>query len=185
MVYECLTDIEEEFSMKFRNVLGVTCFSEKENDFLMWSHYANGHRGICLKFEWKKDPIFFKGFKVHYSNELPIVGHFMTNQFLQGAREVALSKLKPWKYESEIREIITAENENQRLKKFAPNSLVGISFGDNISDIDKDLIKNIIYQHGGYKNLTYSQAEFNRETSQVDIKPVSLESKHAPEVNFN
>lgn len=37
-----------------RNVLGnsaVACFSEVNDDFLMWSHYASGHSGVCLEFE--------------------------------------------------------------------------------------------------------------------------------------
>lgn len=37
-----------------RNVLGnsaVACFSEINDDFLMWSHYASGHSGVCLEFE--------------------------------------------------------------------------------------------------------------------------------------
>lgn len=166
-----LTDFEKEFSLKFRNILGVTCFSQIENNFLMWSHYANGHRGICLKFEWQKDSNFFKGCKVSYTNDLPIVGHPMSNKFVRYAKKVALTKLKPWNYEEEVREIITTENE--RLKKFNPLSLAGIIFGEKISDDDKTLIKSIINQHGRYKNLTYSQAEFNRETSVIDIKPVS------------
>ena len=92
-----------------------------------------------------------------------------------------LTKLKPWKREAEIREIIA--DPINRLKKFAPHSLVGIIFGEKISDSDEILIKNIINQHGKYKNLTFSQAEFNRETSQVDIKPITLESKHSLEFN--
>lgn len=28
----------------------VTCFSETNNNFLMWSHYASKHSGICLEF---------------------------------------------------------------------------------------------------------------------------------------
>lgn len=36
------------------NVLGnsaVACFSEVNDDFLMWSHYAGAHSGVCLEFE--------------------------------------------------------------------------------------------------------------------------------------
>lgn len=37
-----------------RAVIGnsaVACFSETNADFLMWSHYASGHSGVCLEFE--------------------------------------------------------------------------------------------------------------------------------------
>ncbi len=182
---KCLDNEESTFSKGFKNSVGISCFTEKENDFLMWSHYANGHRGICLKFDWKRDPSFFQGFKVNYSNEIPTVGHFMNKEFdSEAARATILTKLEPWAYEAEIRAIITDPKSDDRLKKFAPNSLVEIIFGEKISNDDKTLIKNIINQHGKYKNLKFSQAEFNRETSQVDIKPVALESKYALDVNL-
>lgn len=30
------------------NTLGIYCLSEKRDDILMWSHYADSHRGVCL-----------------------------------------------------------------------------------------------------------------------------------------
>ena len=29
----------------------VACFSESNSNFLMWSHYAGGHKGVCLEFD--------------------------------------------------------------------------------------------------------------------------------------
>lgn len=174
---------ESDFSKIIKDIVGICCFTEKENDFLMWSHYANGHRGICLKFEWKKDSTFFEGLKVQYDDKLPIVGHFLNKEFnKEEAAMTILTKLKPWEREAEIREIVI--DPTNRLKKFAPHSLAGVTFGESVSNDNIILIKNIIKQHGGYKNLTYSQAKFNRETSLVDIKPVTLESKQALEVNL-
>jgi len=36
---------------QFLNNSAAVCFSERPDDFLMWSHYAGGHAGICLEFE--------------------------------------------------------------------------------------------------------------------------------------
>lgn len=33
----------------------VACFSEIKDNFLMWSHYASRHRGICLEFDLQKE----------------------------------------------------------------------------------------------------------------------------------
>lgn len=33
----------------------VCCFSGKDDNILMWSHYADSHQGICLRFRSKKD----------------------------------------------------------------------------------------------------------------------------------
>ena len=41
---------------QFLSNSSVACFSESGIDFLMWSHYASGHTGICLEFEVDIDP---------------------------------------------------------------------------------------------------------------------------------
>lgn len=40
---------------QFLNNSSVACFSENSTNFLMWSHYASGHTGICLEFEVNND----------------------------------------------------------------------------------------------------------------------------------
>jgi hypothetical protein len=42
---------------KFLNNSSISCFSEANDDFLMWSHYASSHSGICLEFEVTKDAL--------------------------------------------------------------------------------------------------------------------------------
>ncbi len=36
----------------------ITCFSETCTDFLMWSHYASKHQGVCLEFTLNKEGEF-------------------------------------------------------------------------------------------------------------------------------
>jgi len=47
--------LDENFS-QFLSNSSVACFSRCCSDFLMWSHYASGHKGICLEFEVDIDP---------------------------------------------------------------------------------------------------------------------------------
>lgn len=48
-----------EFIKKFKeNLYGeyyLACFSEKNDNQLMWSHYADSHKGICLVYEFESD----------------------------------------------------------------------------------------------------------------------------------
>lgn len=56
------------------NTHGICCFSEKSSDILMWSHYADCHKGICLEFDVKKDSIFFNYAKnVIYQDTYPLL----------------------------------------------------------------------------------------------------------------
>jgi len=43
---------------KFLQNSYVTCFSEKKDNFLMWSHYASKHMGICLEFTLNESSFF-------------------------------------------------------------------------------------------------------------------------------
>ena len=53
---------------------GVYSLTEDEDNLLMWSHYANYHKGYCLKFSTNNtNDIFSKSEKVIYQKTYPIV----------------------------------------------------------------------------------------------------------------
>ena len=81
---------------------GLLCFTESWEEQLLWSHYANGHKGIALGFEILKDEII----KVTYSSdekrrEIELTDNSDENEtnFLQ----LANIKYKLWAYEKEYR----------------------------------------------------------------------------------
>src|SRR4030043_288985 len=39
-----------EFRRWLRKDTGMICFSTRNDDILMWSHYAGSHNGICIEF---------------------------------------------------------------------------------------------------------------------------------------
>lgn len=49
----------------------ISCFSERCDSLLMWSHYANGHSGYCVKYKYDDICKYFNYnlFPVIYSNE--------------------------------------------------------------------------------------------------------------------
>ncbi|MBN8697159.1 MAG: DUF2971 domain-containing protein [Bacteroidetes bacterium] len=48
----------KRLTKKFLENSHATCFSESNNDFLMWSHYASKHSGICLEFTLENNGLF-------------------------------------------------------------------------------------------------------------------------------
>lgn len=50
-------------SMKedYEEKIGVCCFSLDPKSILMWSHYSDNHKGVCLKFDRLKDMECFRG----------------------------------------------------------------------------------------------------------------------------
>lgn len=61
----------EDFSCKFLRNSYVCCFSETNDNFLMWSHYANKHSGVCMEFTIKDNafPFELTGYRNRNNNK--------------------------------------------------------------------------------------------------------------------
>jgi len=96
------------------NETGVSCFSEVHDSLLMWSHYAAGMKGFCVKYRVKQESVNNTGTRflfapVQYSSMMPSV-HMML--LLKSGhpeiRQTALfnllfTKSVEWMYEREWR----------------------------------------------------------------------------------
>lgn len=161
--------LEDSFNEGLLEKIGVTCFSEKPDNFLMWSHYGNSHQGICLKFDWNVHPDFFQGKKIRYTKELPDINYFSTKGFHNSIGKIVTSKLDYWKYENEIRSIIQIGKSGKRNLCFNPKSLVGIIFGNKISKENIEIIMRIIKLHDEYSNIQFYKSELTREKRIIKI----------------
>lgn len=130
----------------------VSCFTTTNNNELMWAHYSNSHKGVCIEYEFNEKEIE----KVSYSEEYPIFSETWINGMLNiniGNRETFndsfhlnylqefkekfyLVKSKAWKYEEEYR-IIQAKS----IKKIEKFQIKSICFGLKTSEED---IKTVI-----------------------------------------
>jgi hypothetical protein len=91
---------------------GMLCFSEDWRDPVIWAHYSDKHRGLCLGFELRDE----RCQKVSYvRNRLP----FPPIPKLNDAQTLLFTKYKNWEYEQEIR--VWAElNDKEDGHYFAP-----------------------------------------------------------------
>src|SRR5437764_2784903 len=55
-----------------REQRGIACFSATVTDIMMWSHYADGHRGFCLEFDTAVPP-FSRALEVVYFEKPPTI----------------------------------------------------------------------------------------------------------------
>jgi hypothetical protein len=133
---EWVTELDE-----FHSSLKVTCFTEDGNNSLMWSHYANNHNGVCLKFDLSKDSNLQNNvLPVEYKDELVKVKQ------LADFSKSLLTKLKTWEVEKEWR--ILSEKKKFSFKQEA---LVEIVFGLRVPDSTINWFKyfreNVYYMH--------------------------------------
>jgi hypothetical protein len=128
---------------RIRKNSGVISFAAKPYSILMWSHYADHHRGICFQFLRAKDfPTFGHAVHVSYNEALPVVNYIL--DFYDGIIPLLLSKHAGWSYEEELR--ITAIDQADRYIQFRPDALSGIIFGCRVDPNGQELVLDLLRQ---------------------------------------
>lgn len=109
--------------------VGVMCLSEVHDDILMWAHYANSHRGVCLVFN-PAEPFFATAQPVHYREERPHVNPLVHShdQMLDAAM---FTKSNHWSYEREWR--ILQYKKGAGIYTVPAHALVQVVLGAEIS----------------------------------------------------
>lgn len=166
------------------------CLSERNDDILMWSHYADNHRGVCLSFKAKYGKIPDYGYEgygliidneripinsIEYRNYMPNDINFIDkNNKENRLLEFLLTKGLCWEQEIENRMFSFSEPETNGIKicKFEKKELEGIIFGLNV-ERDKALdVYNVIKEY--YKDIPikfYKALKVKKEYK-IKIKPI-------------
>ncbi|MBY2983636.1 DUF2971 domain-containing protein [Rhizobium leguminosarum] len=94
--------------------VGIICFSDRWNDPLMWSHYADRHRGICLGFDVSDAA---NPRRIRYRTDLPdptTLGYASLEEMTeQQWSEMGFVKSRDWVYEREHRLVIDLKKADQ------------------------------------------------------------------------
>jgi hypothetical protein len=125
----------------------VFCLSERFDHMLLYSHYADRHRGFCIEFDPSKDPGISDAKAVAYSNTYPEVSIEFVDAIelprLTPAQQHALffTKSRAWEYEKEWR---VFRNQPAGTQEINPDAITGIIFGCRISTADEALIRRVL-----------------------------------------
>jgi len=134
-----LSRIEVEIHKHYTR--GVACFSSSYASPVLWSHYGDQHKGICIGYSTNRNPIRIMN-TVIYGDSRSINMSTLIDAFLHDDkkaqsdldRDVLLRKAKEWKYEKELRLIDQQGNQD------SPLLLTEIIFGLCCSDVVKHTI---------------------------------------------
>ena len=121
----------------------VLCFSEPRENILLWSHYAESHRGICLEFSTEKwSALIHNALPVRYSHQRPSEDftHEAWDQ-MKFVSNIALIKDSCWRYEKERRFI---REPGSGLVDFPPEALTGVIFGCEFPDQKYDAVMDLV-----------------------------------------
>ncbi len=147
--------------------LGICCFTKGKENILLWSHYADSHRGVCLGFDYNlMEKIFPQFDEVNYNDE-PF--YFDIKNPLDSVSRTALRKSSDWKYEDEIRFFM----ERSKNTDFYKEALLEVNFGSRCSKRDmmniQYLISKLNYPHCSFYKSSINQSKYIVEFEKNDI----------------
>lgn len=147
----------------FLKTKGVACFSESNDDLLMWSHYGGHYKGFCLEFATTSEP-FQKIHKVRYLPTLPRlnIASILLDKDFHIVRELFCTKSQAWSYEKEWRAI---HHVAGTLFGYKPEALTGIYFGP---DIDRQSLEIVCLILAG-QNATVRLWRGSRSTTEFRV----------------
>lgn len=124
---------------KIRSDHAMLCLGTTNDNYLMWSHYADRHRGICMEFdlenhrEWRR-----RTRRVHYSRDLPEFNWFDTSDEAKWIATL-LTKHECWAYENEWRVIDLASG--QGLRKLESGMVKSVTLGAETAPDREKLVR--------------------------------------------
>lgn len=143
---------------------------------LMWAHYADAHKGICIKYHFPnsisipgaEDPNRFCYFKdVRYSDQ--DISKYSTQDTID-LNSAFFLKGEQWEYENELRFLYFDINGKEGYDTIKiKNCIEAIYFGLNCSEEDKNTIINILHDR------VHKKVNLNNEISEFPIKFFKME----------
>ncbi|MBN8688544.1 MAG: DUF2971 domain-containing protein [Chitinophagales bacterium] len=156
------------FKNNINTRFGILSLSQKRDDILMWSHYADSHRGYCVGLDKVLLYERCQGVlgRVNYSDEFPEIGLFDENPF--SLTILTTTKSTKWEYEDEYR-IVRIDGAKQVIN--LPNeAILEIILGCNMPEADKVEIHSIAKKK--FPHARVYESQINLHSFKLDLLPI-------------
>ncbi|MFA4893941.1 DUF2971 domain-containing protein [Brevundimonas sp.] len=152
--------------------LAVCCLSAVNDQVLMWSHYADSHAGICLRFRTRplSGDIPDLAYRVSYSADRPVVNRATATEDYAALFDAMLVKADFWEYEQEHRLFRREVLGGAGLESFSPDRLDGIIFGVRCGPDEQALVRTWVEERG--LEVEFLKAVPDARQFRVSVQPV-------------
>ena len=165
---------EIQFELLSRYGKGICCFSEHYNNALLWSHYGEQHRGLCIGYSIDRRPIPELK-KVACGGDRTVKTSLLARAFLNKHSEaieeldasVLLRKAPDWTYAKEWRLIGSIGLQDSPLK------LTEVTFGLRCEPAVRHTVMNALT--GRRNSIDFYEMLNVRNTYNLERVPVNLE----------
>lgn len=197
---EAFIDSQTKRLIGFQESALVSCFCTRYDSILMWGHYAERDRGVCIEYEHPTDGNFYN---VKYQKKrIPydlyritrrVLGYLFTNDdvdesddlLVKSIIEPFLTKSFEWKYEDEIRCVFSRRSKNSNIYFIEkpsrpegvqylyrmPSKITRIFLGCKISSEREQNIINVAKEH----NIPVIKMRPNNDIYRLD--PIDINNK--------
>lgn len=166
---EILKYARDYFFTEHRNEVGAACFTEDARNELLWAHYTDNHKGMCLEFDSTKDP-FNQSMQVKYVEEVPIITYHdlagTPDMISKAITKPFLTKPNIWSYEKEWR-ILTEANS---FIPYDDESILSITFGFFCPMETKQTVMN----RTAHLSITYYEIVRAKDSYRIERAPIEL-----------
>jgi hypothetical protein len=158
----------ETLAKKYLSQIGTICFTDTPTNDIMWSHYADEHRGLVVEYDPNhsvfRHPQLHRPLgrltRVRYTDELPIL-MFRNFPFREGVSHPLeyffLTKRRRWAHEREWRMLLPlvkadtsiplGDDDQLLLKKFPPEAIRSVILGARCSDQTRAAVLKAVEDH--------------------------------------
>lgn len=125
--------------------IGVFCLSETVTDNQLWSHYADGHRGVAIEFDAGAG-LFVTAQKVLYVKSEPVINRLVDGDTI--LEKSVLTKSEDWQYEREWRVMARPQHHSDLTEKInilpkAVQEFLSSQHGSGHYSIPADSIRSV------------------------------------------
>jgi hypothetical protein len=174
---------------KINREIGILCLSANPRSILMWSHYADEHKGFVIGFD--SDDDFFS----HRLGEPEDIGLLRIVDYVNNRPIVVIEKLKnenhdtpdyfftknpDWDYEQEWRIIrflngaavvLCGETHKTHLFKVPASAIREVIFGCNAQAQVRETLLATVKENPTLKHVSFFDAALSRSKYEMDILP--------------
>lgn len=149
---------------------------------LMWAHYADFHKGICIKYHFNS-----RMTNMIEDNENKIISYFRDVKYSDddmskysnlntiSSDDSFFLKGKSWEYENELRYLyFDIEGKGKHKQIDIPNCIEAVYFGVKCSQSDKDSLRKLL---GNEKLITYD-LEGNKSEKSIEFYQMEMDMSH-------
>lgn len=147
--------------------MGICSYSATPNHLLMWSHYADHHRGFCVQYDCREGTrLRHLAQEVKYEDSVPSLSaaDFAPQDNEDAIDILWLTKAKCWSYEEEWRVMINDGNKAHK----APSEIVSVIFGARMPEHDRIMVAHALRHQPA---IEFKEAKLKEGQFAIEVLP--------------